>query len=204
MIEDLGNAIRAVAEKRGLDLGEMAARNGSIVLSAWRGEIWLERSRIEMRTPGFTWATGSWSDVGEAAETAAAWRSEMPLTEFATRFPFITLDEFALARENGTMAALQWSHLLTDELYAGQRPVLVRVHADELLRDLFAVVSMGTVRLRSDPLGVGIEGHILIAPVGAGYEVTVVGMPEAGRIVASLDELVTRLREHLAFLRPPF
>jgi len=211
--ESLRSLLIETARLRGRDIGTVQPAFSGVGIDTDRGCFSVDVDSdgrtflITIRTFPFTWATGLVADLGRVVDAAAAWREGMSVDDFEATFEFMDLDEFARPLEAGNPTPLQWSILVSHDLYARQRPVLSRLHADDTLRTLFPVVSMGTVRLRTDPLDTGVNGHILIDQLAEHtYKVTVVG-EEAMRVVDSLDELVGYLKSHItshaAGNRPP-
>ncbi|KUN93206.1 hypothetical protein AQJ67_39130 [Streptomyces caeruleatus] len=75
---------------------------------------------LDIRGRGFTWADGMTDDLRELVGAVAAWRSGMPVDEFAGTFPFMRLGRLARAHESGDPNAAQWEWLRTAEVYEGE------------------------------------------------------------------------------------
>ncbi|MFJ8003286.1 hypothetical protein [Streptomyces fagopyri] len=100
--------------------------------------------------PGFTWEIGSTDDLGLLVEMVTAWREGVLFDELTAGFRFLELDEFAGAIERGESTSSQWADLLSTDFHRRQWNLLRRLHADEVLRDMFPTISHGAVRLRVD------------------------------------------------------
>ncbi|MFE7774572.1 hypothetical protein ACFU5O_11825 [Streptomyces sp. NPDC057445] len=147
--------------------------------------------------PGFTWGIGSTDDLGSLVEAVAAWREGVPFDKLAVRFTFLELDEFAGALERGEPTSAQWADLLSSEFHRRQWNLLRRLHADEVLRDMFPTISHSAVRLRVD-LFDGASRQALVHELdGERYEVVRVGVPGADWVEVPTDELIAYLRAAL-------
>ncbi|MFF3144806.1 DUF6193 family natural product biosynthesis protein [Streptomyces sp. NPDC057927] len=146
--------------------------------------------------PGFTWDIGSTDDLGLLVEVVVAWREGVPFDELAARFTFLELDEFARALERGEPTSSQWADLLSAEFHRRQWNLLRRLHADEVLRNMFPVMSHGAVRLRVD-LFDGASRQVRVYELdGERYEVCA-GVPGATWVEVPTADLIAYLRAAL-------
>ncbi|MFI6937606.1 hypothetical protein [Streptomyces sp. NPDC050287] len=206
----LGPAMKAAAELRGCDIGLPPWATDVISIETARGYVSVHpatderRFRMRVLIPGFTWETsgfsweiGSTGDLGLLVEAVAAWRQGMPLDELAARFEFLELDEFSGALDRGEPTSSQWSDLLSSASHRRQWNLLGRLHADEVLRNMFPTITHGAVRLRVDLLD-GTSRQVLVHEVdGERYEVMRVGMPGAAWVEVPTGDLITCLRAAL-------
>jgi hypothetical protein len=148
--------------------------------------------------PGFNWEIGSTDDLGSLVEAVAAWREGVPFNELAARFTFLELDEFARAIERGEPTSLQWANLLSAEFHREQWNLLRRLHADEVLRHMFPVISHRAVRLRVDLFdGDGASRQVRVyEPQEQRYEVCA-GTPGADWVEVPTGDLIAYLRAAL-------
>ncbi|GGY24554.1 hypothetical protein [Streptomyces djakartensis] len=147
--------------------------------------------------PGFTWEVGSTDDLGSLVEVVAAWREGVPFDEMAARYTFLELDEFTRAIERGEPTSSQWADLLSSDFHRRQRNLLRRLHADEVLRNMFPTISHGAVRLRVD-LFDGTSRQVLVhEPDEERYEVIRPGVPGASWAEVSAGDLIAYLRAAL-------
>ncbi|QOV36217.1 hypothetical protein IM697_40450 [Streptomyces ferrugineus] len=147
--------------------------------------------------PGFTWEIGSTDDLGLLVEAVAAWRDGVPFDELAARYTFLELDEFAGAIERGEPTSAQWADLLSSDFHRRQWNLLRRLHADEVLRNMFPTISHGAVRLCVD-LFDGTSRQVLVhEPDEERYEVIRPGVPGASWIDVPTGDLIAYLRAAL-------
>lgn len=200
----LGAAMAEASRLRGCDIGPSSSEPDVVRIETARGFVSVHLATEErlflvgVHGSGFTWASGSTSDLGLVVEAVAAWRDGMSLDEFEARFEFMWLDDFARALEAGDPTPLQWSRLLTADFHSRQRDLLHRIHSDEVLRDFFPMVSHGAVRLRVDPFDGQSRQVLVVESDEGGYEVLHVGVPQAAWIAVPTDALVAHLRAFLS------
>ncbi|MEU9184120.1 hypothetical protein AB0D14_06045 [Streptomyces sp. NPDC048484] len=145
--------------------------------------------------PGFNWEIGSTDDLGLLVEAVTAWREGVPFDELAARFTFLKLDEFAGALERGEPTASQWADLLSAEFHRGQWSLLRRLHSDEVLGNMFPVISHRAVRLRVDLFDGASRQVRVYEPDEGRYEVC--GVPEATWVEVPSGDLIAYLRAAL-------
>ncbi|MFI1394876.1 hypothetical protein [Streptomyces sp. NPDC020681] len=145
---------------------------------------------------GFTWEIGSTDDLRLLVEAVAAWREGVPFDELAARFTFLELDEFARALERGEPTSSQWANLLSAEFHRRQWNLLRRLHADEVLRHMFPVISHGAVRLRVDLFDGASRQVRVYEPDEERYEVCA-GLPGADWVEVPTGDLIAYLRAAL-------
>lgn len=198
----LGPAMKEAAKLRGCDTGLPPWDTDVISIETARGYVSVRPAaeerlfRLSVHIPDFTWEIGSTDDLGLLVEAVAAWREGVPLNELTARFEFLELDEFARALERGEPTSSQWSDLLSSEFHRRQWNLLRRLHADEVLRNMFPVISHGAVRLRVDPLD-GTSRQVLVyEPDEERYEVCV-GVPGASWVEVPTGDLIAYLRAAL-------
>ncbi|OIJ87094.1 hypothetical protein BIV25_39940 [Streptomyces sp. MUSC 14] len=207
----LGPAMKEAAELHGCDTGLPPWE--SDVIETARGflsvhtatEERLFRLRVLLAgfaegVPGFAWEIGSTGDLGLLVEAVAAWREGMPLDKLKARFEFLELDEFARAIESGEPTSLQWSGLLSSDFHRRQWNLLRRLHADEVLRNMFPSITHGAVRLRVDPFPLpdGTKRQVLVHELdGERYEVRL-GLPGADWVEVPTGDLTAYLRAALS------
>jgi hypothetical protein len=174
----LPSALRTLAGRRGVDLGDVSAAPGygpfdAARLNSDRGGIGVvlspdeRRFTVQMSGGGHPWAYGSTDDLTTVVEVAGAWRAGATLRELGARFPFMQYDRMAQAYEEGDQVAARWDHLLHDPDLDTVRPVLRAAHADARLRELFPSVSHLTlVRLVDSVEAAGGEVRIRRSPRG--------------------------------------
>ncbi|MEU2154820.1 hypothetical protein ABZ532_07325 [Streptomyces sp. NPDC019396] len=199
----LGPAMKEAAELRGCDIGLSPWDVDAISVETARGVVSVDPVaderlfRMRVHIPGFTWQLGSTDDLGLLAEAVAAWREGVPLEELAARFTFMELDEFARALDSGEPTSSQWSDLLSSDSHRGQWNLLRRLHADDVLRNMFPTVSHGAVRLRVDPLD-GTSRQVLVHELDEErHEVMRVGVPGATWTEVPTGDLIACLRAAL-------
>ncbi|MFB8420147.1 hypothetical protein ACFC63_32100 [Streptomyces albidoflavus] len=204
-------AMKAAAELRGCDIDLPRWGTDAFSCQTARGYTSVcpatDEHRFHIRvhvTPspveagsGFSWDIGSTNDLGAVVEAVAAWQEGMSLDDLSTRFTFLELAEFAEAVESGAPTALQWEDLLSCDAYREQRGLLRRPHADEVLGNMFPVVSHRAVRLRVDPLDLT-SPHLHVHEAEEGrYLVQYGGWPDDGWREVPSGELVACLRAAL-------
>ncbi|HET6353687.1 hypothetical protein [Streptomyces sp.] len=204
-----GGLVSAMKEAATLRAGEIwpaPSNTDAIIVETSRGLVSVDPAteerlfRVRVLVPGFTWEVpgfsweiGSTGDLGLLVEAVVAWREGVPLDELAARFEFLELDEFARALERGEPTSSQWADLLSSEYHQRQRGLLRRLHADEVLRHMFPVISHGAVRLRVD-LFDGASRQVLVHELdGERCEVRV-GVPEADWVEVPTGDLTAHLR----------
>jgi len=178
-------------------------RAATVTVGTTRGYVSVDPSpeervfRVRVHIPGFAWEIGATDDPGLLAEMLAAWQEGVAFGELAARFEFLELDEFVRALEDGEPTSSQWSELLSSDVYRGQRDLLRRLHADEVLRTMFPVISHGAVRLRVDAMDRA-SRHVRVYEAEPGrYEAR---RPEWETVVweeVPSGELITYLRARL-------
>ncbi|MEV8529611.1 hypothetical protein AB0451_36805 [Streptomyces sp. NPDC052000] len=206
----LAQAMRKVAELRGCDARLPPWATDSVVVETTRGllsvhpstERRLFRLRVEIigfavDAPGFSWNIGATDDLERLVESVAAWGNGTPLDELKERFEFLDLDVFTRSFENKTPTSLQWSGLMSSEFHQKQWNLLCRLHADEVLRDMFPSITHGAVRLRVDPLDATSRQVQVCELDEERYQMLRVGVPEADWIDVPADGLIARLRAAL-------
>jgi hypothetical protein len=160
--------------------------------------------RVRVLMPGFTWEDagfsweiGSTDDLGLLVEAVAAWREGVPLDALAARFEFLELDEFARAIERGEPTSLQWSGLLSSDFHRRQWNLLRRLHADEVLGNMFPTITHGAVRLLVNQLD-GTSPQVLVHEPDSGrYEAIRPGAPGAEWVEVPTSDLIAFLRAAL-------
>jgi hypothetical protein len=200
--DGLAVTLAEIVRSRGLAIGTMEPAAPGVNITTSRGSVFISLAAKERQflvsirhSPGFGWAHGSTADLGMLADMVAAWHDGISLDEFEARFEFMQLDEFARAIESETVTELQWSKVLTSDMYVWQRPVLEAARDDEVLGGLFPTVSHGTIRLRSDLYGTGVVGHLLIDRLEEDvYRITVVGASEPPFIATSMADAINFAR----------
>ncbi|GAA2627644.1 hypothetical protein [Streptomyces vastus] len=206
----LVSAMKEAAKLRGGEIWPAPSTTDAIIIDTARGlvsvvpatEERLFRVRVLIpgftwESPGFSWEIGSTDDLGLLVEAVAAWREGMPLDELAARFEFLELDEFARALERGEPTSLQWSDLLSSDFHRRQWNLLRRLHADEVLRNMFPTITHGAVRLCVD-LFDGASRQVLVHDLdGERYEVIRPGVPGADWVEVPTGDLITYLRAAL-------
>ncbi|MGW1881505.1 hypothetical protein [Streptomyces sp. NPDC001970] len=200
----LGPAMKEAAKLRGCDIGLPPWATDVISIETARGYVSVVTAteerlfRVRVHIPGFTWEIGSTDDLGLLVEAVAAWREGMPLDELEAKFEFMELDEFARALEIGEPTPSQWSDLLSSDFHRRQWNLLRRLHADEVLRNMFPTITHGAVRLRVDPLD-GTSGQVLVHELdGERYEVIRAGVPGAAWVEVPTGHLIAYLRAALS------
>ncbi|GAQ54490.1 hypothetical protein a10_04303 [Streptomyces acidiscabies] len=150
----LGAAVREVARRRGRDVGVPDWATEDVTVPTVRGYVSVDLSdeerlfRVRVHIHGFSWGIGATDDLGLLVDAIAAWRDGVPFDVLAAEFAFLELDEFAGALDRGEPTAAQWTDLLASE----PGDLLRLLHADDVLRNMFPVISHGAVRLRVDPM----------------------------------------------------
>ncbi|PAZ12947.1 hypothetical protein CLM62_27360 [Streptomyces sp. SA15] len=206
----LVSAMKEAAKLRGCDIGLPPWATEAIGIETARGYVSVHPAteerlfRVRVLIPGFTWETpgfsweiGSTDDLGLLVEAVAAWREGMPLDELAARFEFLELDEFAGALERGEPTSSQWADLLSAEFHRRQWNLLRRLHADEVLRNMFPTITHGAVRLRVDQLD-GTSRQVLVHELeGERYEVIRPGVPGDDWAEVPTGDLIAYLRTAL-------
>ncbi|MGW0946298.1 DUF6193 family natural product biosynthesis protein [Streptomyces sp. NPDC002623] len=199
----LVSALESLARESGLDVGtpysEHASGPGryrSAVIATDRGTMSMllgKRERmfsLDIRGRGFTWADGMTDDLRELVGAVAAWRSGLPVDEFAGAFPFMRLGRLARGYESGDPIAAQWEWLRTAEVYDRERPLVEAAHANGRLRGLFPYLSHGVLRLSTE-LGRQGAREIQICPVSGGsYQVEDTGSGDGVRNAVALGEAI--------------
>ncbi|MFJ5272811.1 hypothetical protein [Streptomyces sp. NPDC088358] len=200
----LAAAMREVAELRGRDIGLSPWVTGVISIETVRGFLLVDPAaeerlfRLHVHIPGYVREIGSTGDLGLLVEAVAAWREGTPLDELKETFEFMELDEFARAIASGEPTSLQWSELLSSDFHQRQGNLLRRLHADEVLQNMFPTITHGAVRLRVDPLD-GTSRQVLVHELdGERYEVRRVGGPEAAWVEVPTGDLIAYLRAALS------
>lgn len=147
--------------------------------------------------PGFNWEIGSTDDLELLKEAVIAWREGVPFDALAARFTFLELDEFARALERGEPTSSQWANLMSAEFHRKQWNLLRRLHADEVLRNMFPSISHGGVRLCVDLFDGASRQVLVYEPDEQRYEVIRPGTPEADWVEVPTGELIAYLRAAL-------
>ncbi|MHA4777797.1 hypothetical protein L1085_025365 [Streptomyces sp. MSC1_001] len=199
----LAPALRQAAELRGCDTGLESWATDATGIETTRGYLSVHTTigerifRLRLHLPEFGWDIGATDDLGTLAEAIAAWREGVPVDALEARFDFLDLEEFTRALEAGEPTASQWADLLSSEYYRGQRNLLRRLHADEVLRNAFPTMTHRAVRLRVDPM-YGMSRQVLVHEPDEGrYEVVRVGVPGADWTDVPGDDLIAHLRAAL-------
>jgi hypothetical protein len=158
----LSRAMESLALATGIDLGQISASSGdtgelTASVSSDRGEVhvylgadgrWFSISLFEQ---SHEWASGGSEQLVDVVRVADAWRRGIGVEELRSRFPFMHLNELAVAYERGDPVSAQWALLLDDQDLVGIRPLLLAVSADIRLRSLFPCVTHLTMlRLMKD------------------------------------------------------
>lgn len=199
---DLASAMNEVAKQRGCDIGRLSWATDGIVTQTARGYVSVHPAteerlfRLSVHIPDFNWDIGTTDDLGLLVEVVAAWREGVPLDELKARFEFLEIDEFAGALERGEPTSSQWSMLLSTEFHRGQWNLLRRLHADEVLRNMFPVISQNAVRLQVDPLNWQSRQVRVYEPDEERYEVCA-GMSGSSWVEVPSGELIAYLRAAL-------
>ncbi|WP_406136650.1 alpha/beta fold hydrolase [Streptomyces sp. NBC_01089] len=107
------------------------------------------------------------------------------------------LGEFARALEVGELTPLQWSELLSSDFHRRQWNLLHRLHADEVLRNMFPSLTHGSVRLRVDALDATSRQVLVHELSGERYEVINAEVPGADWDGVSTGDLIAYLRDSL-------
>ncbi|MFI6009830.1 hypothetical protein ACIBAG_13565 [Streptomyces sp. NPDC051243] len=203
-------ALKEAAKLRGCDIGLPPWATDAIGIETARGLLSVHPAaderlfRVRVLIPGFTWDSpgfswevGSTDDLGLLVGAIAAWREGVPFDELAARFEFLELDEFTRALETGEPTSSQWSDLLSSEFHRRQRNLLRRLHADEVLRNMFPTITHGAVRLRVHQLD-GTSRQVLVHELeGDRYEVIRPGEPGAAWVEVPTGDLIAYLRAAL-------
>ncbi|MFD8419533.1 hypothetical protein [Streptomyces sp. NPDC059466] len=203
------SAMKEATKLGGGDIWPVFSITDAVVIGTARGHVSVvpateeRRFRVRVHIPGFewdipafTWDIGSTDDLGLLAEMVVAWREGVPFGELAERFTFLELDEFAGALERGEPTSSQWADLLSAEFHRRQWNLLRRLHADEVLRNMFPVMSHGAVRLRVD-LFDGASRQVRVYELdGERYEVCP-GEPGASWVQVPAGDLIAHLRAAL-------
>ncbi|MEU0086809.1 hypothetical protein [Streptomyces sp. NPDC006274] len=199
----LGPAMKEAAKMSGCDIGLPPWDTDVISIETARGFLLVDPAteerlfRVRVHIPGFTWGIGSTDDLGLLVEALAAWREGTPLEELEARFTFLDLDEFTRALEIGEPTSSQWSDLLASDFHRGQWNLLRRLHADEVLRNMFPTITHGAVRLCVDPLD-GTSRQVLVHELDEERcEVLRVAVPGAAWVEVPTGELIACLRAAL-------
>ncbi|WP_406057907.1 hypothetical protein OG462_14805 [Streptomyces sp. NBC_01077] len=196
-------ALRQAAELRGCDIGLPPWATDAVGIETTRGYLSVDTAaeerlfRLRTHIPDFGWDIGSTDDLGTLVEAIAAWREGVPIGELKERFDFLDLDEFTGALEAGEPTSSQWANLLSSEYYRGQRSLLLRLHADEVLRNAFPTMTHRTVRLQVDPMHWMSRQVRVHEPDEGRYEVVRVGVPGADWTEVPGGDLVAHLRAAL-------
>ncbi|MFJ3233391.1 hypothetical protein [Streptomyces sp. NPDC086787] len=199
----LGPAMREAAQLRECDTGVAPWAVDVVCIETTRGYLSVRPAteerlfRLSVGIPDFDWEIGSTGDLGLLVEAVAAWREGMPFDELAERFGFMELDAFAGALERGEPASSQWAELLSADFHRRQWNLLRRLHADEVLRDMFPTITHGAVRLRVDAMD-STSRQVLVYEVSRElYEVLRVGVPGAAWTEVPSGGLIACLRAAL-------
>ncbi|CAM5547301.1 hypothetical protein GCM10010222_26540 [Streptomyces tanashiensis] len=178
-------ALRQAAEQRGCDIGLSPWATEAVGIETTRGYLSVHTTtgeglfRLRVHIPDFGWDIGTTGDLGTLVEAIAAWREGVSADVLEARFGFLHLDEFTGALEAGEPTASQWAGLLSSEYHRGQRDLLRRLHADEVLRNTFPTMTHRAVRLRVDPMYSMSRQVLVHEPDEGRYEVVRVGVPGA-------------------------
>ncbi|WP_050372990.1 hypothetical protein [Streptomyces acidiscabies] len=146
----LGVAVRDVARRRGRDVGVPDWAIDYVRVPTTRGYVSVDPSdeerlfRVRVHIPGFSWEIGATDDFGLLVDAIAAWRDGVPFDVLAGEFAFLELDEFVGALDRGEPTAAQWTDLLASE----PGDLLRLLHADDVLRNMFPVISPRGPRAR--------------------------------------------------------
>lgn len=159
----LSQAMTALANEGGFDLGEISTPAGagsytSVEIESTRGVVrvllgvdsrWFS---ITIADPNHTWAYGGSPDLVDVVRVADSWRKGIGVQDLRERFPFLDLDDLALAYESGDPIAMQWTRLLRDRELSKIHSLLVAAYSNGRLRALFPYVSHLTLlRMMRDP-----------------------------------------------------
>lgn len=200
---DLAAAMTEVGKSRGCAIGAVYSVSGAAKVETVRGVLSVDLSAegrsflVSVYVPEFTWPIGSTDDLGLLVEAVTAWREGMAFDEFEEKFPFVRLDAFVRAIENGEPATAQWSELLSSEFLRPRRDLLRRIHEDETLRVFYPTVSHGAVRLRVDAAD-GASRQVLVQELeGEPYKVLLVGVPGSTWVDVPAGDLIAYLRTAL-------
>ncbi|MFF5387230.1 hypothetical protein ACFY5H_02520 [Streptomyces sp. NPDC013012] len=199
----LAPALREEAERRGRDVGLPPWATDALGIETTRGYLSVDTEpgerlfRLRVHIPDFGWDIGSTDDLGTLVEAIAAWREDVLLDELAARFGFLDLAGFTGALEAGEPTTTQWAALLSSEYHRRQRSLLLRLHADEALRNAFPTMTHHAVRLQANPMDWASRQVLVRATDGGRHEIVRVGTPGADWTEVPDDELITRLRAAL-------
>ncbi|MFJ5075586.1 hypothetical protein ACIP8Z_13400 [Streptomyces sp. NPDC088553] len=196
-------ALRQAAEQRGCDIGLPPWATEAVGIETTRGYLSVDTTtgeglfRLRVHIPDFGWDIGTTGDLGTLVEAIAAWREGQPADVLTARFDFLRLDEFTRALDAGEPTSSQWAGLLSSEYYRGQRDLLRRLHADEVLRNTFPTMTHRAVRLRVDPMYWMSRQVLVHEPEEGRYEVRRVGASAPDWAQVSGDDLIAALRAAL-------
>ncbi|MFB7215582.1 DUF6193 family natural product biosynthesis protein [Streptomyces sp. NPDC056255] len=139
---------------------------------------------------GYVWASGSTADLAEVVEVMAFWRQGAKLKELGKRFPFMEFDSLSQAYEDGNPVETQWDIVIGDDNFLVYRELLLALHADPNLREMFPFFSHWTLRMAKDCYDSRSE-EILIKPsADEGYVIWSSSAPEGKREFSCLDDLI--------------
>ncbi|MFD3995380.1 hypothetical protein [Streptomyces sp. NPDC058583] len=195
--------LRRAAEQRGCDIGLSPWATEAVGIDTTGGYLSVDTTagegvfRLRVHIPDFGWDIGVTDDLGMLVEAIAAWREGLPADVLEARFDFLDLDEFTGALEAGEPTASQWAGLLSSEYYRGQRDLLRRLHADEVLRNAFPTMTHRAVRLRVDPMYWMSRQVLMFEPAEGCFEVVRVGVPGADWTEVPGDDLIAYVRAAL-------
>ncbi|MCX5225927.1 hypothetical protein ABZY16_32290 [Streptomyces sp. NPDC006553] len=201
--DGLAAALRQAAELRGCDIGLPPWATEAVGMETRRGYLSVDTAtderlfRLRTSIPDFGWDIGSTDDLGTLVEAIAAWREDVPLDALTARFAFLDLAAFTGALASGEPTSSQWAHLLSSEYYRGQRELLRRLHADEVLRNTFPTLTHRAVRLQVDAMDWTSRQVLVHEPDGGRYEVLRVWVPGADWTEVPGDDLIATLRAAL-------
>lgn len=201
-------ALRQVAERRGRDIGLSPYVTEAVGIETNRGYLSVDTVtgerlfRLRTYIPDFGWYVGSTDDLGALVDATAAWRDGVPLDVLKERFDFLDLDEFTGALASGEPTSSQWANLLSSEYYRGQRDLLRRLHADEVLRNMFPTMTHRAVRLQVDPMDYTSRQVLVHEPDEGRYEALRVGVSGADWTEVRSEDLIAHLRAGLCDDRP--
>ncbi|WP_395360350.1 hypothetical protein ACHGLA_10865 [Streptomyces sp. YH02] len=196
-------ALRQAAEARGCDIGLPPWAVDAVGIETTRGYLSVdtvtEKRLFRLRThiPDFGWDIGCTDDLGTLVEAIAAWREGVPFDELTARFDFLEIGEFTRALEAGEPTATQWADLLASEYYRGQRSLLRRLHADDVLRNTFPTMTHRAVRLQVDPMYWASRQVVVYEPEEGRYEVRSVRLPSPHWTEVPGDGLIACVRAAL-------
>ncbi|MCX5202940.1 DUF6193 family natural product biosynthesis protein [Streptomyces sp. NBC_00237] len=212
LIEQGGLQESVIAVARGLridvgpasELPELDVRDWSVAaFQSPRGEMRIilgqDKRRFSISLDSdhrFVWASGSTTDLVEAAEVLHAWKQGVTLQALHSRFPFMEFDRLSLAYEEGNEVETQWEITLGDDSFQAYRELLLKLHAHERFREMFPFFSHWTLGLAKSSR-TNEAGEIFIRPSGEGYSLWSHSTPSQKEKFSDIDDLINAAA-HLA------